>query len=258
MARKINIGAAAALSLAASSAWAQDTSPSAAPSIQVVGVGIVKTAPDIASLSFDLRGEGATADKATQMLVDRQKAIVGALSALAGADPIAIHTSDMKIEATRSPDCKGDRFDDSKRLSTGACAILGYIASESVDLRTKDTKDAGTFVGLAGRLGAENASIESYDLEDSSAARAEATAKALADARAQATAIAQGSKSSLGALLSVRNPNIEPGFADIVVTAEAAPPPPEVSAPPIMVTTLPQPIETTVRLVVTYAIGPQR
>lgn len=256
MARTISIGVAAALSLAASPAWAQDPSSPAAPSIQVVGVGIVKTAPDVASLSFDLRGEGTTADKATQMLVDRQKAIVGALSALAGTNPIAIHTSDMKIEATRSPDCKGDRFDDSKRLSTGTCAILGYVASESVDLRTKDTKDAGTFVGLAGRLGAENASIQSFDLEDSSAARAAATAKALAEARAQATAIAQGSNAPLGALLSVRNPNIEPGFADIVVTAEKAPLP-AFSPAPIVVTTLPQPIETTVRLVVTYAIGPQ-
>lgn len=255
MARKISIGAAAALGLAASSAWAQDTAAPAAPSIQVVGVGIVKTPPDVARLSFDVRGEGATADKATQALVDRQKAIVDALTALAGANPIAIHTSDMKVEAARSPACKSeDRFDGGPQLSTGGCAITGYVAHEAVGVRTRDVKDAGTFAGLAARLGADDASVEGYEVEDTAAARQAATAKALADARGQASAIAQGAGASLGALLSVRNQDVAPALYDVIVTAERAPPP-AVAAPPIVVTTLPEPIDTTVRLAVTYAIA---
>ena len=228
------------------------------PTVEVIGIGTVKPPPDIARLSFDIRGEGTTADKATQALVDRQKDVVDALTGLLGSAPIAIHTSGMKIEASRSPDCKGDDdYSDQPRLSTGPCAILGYVAGVSIDVRTKDIKDAGTAVGLAGRLGADNASIEGFDLEDKDAARREAAAKALADANDQAEAITKGSGADLGPLLSVRNQAADAEAMDVVVTASRAAPP-VVSAPPIVVTTLPQPIETTVRLVVTYAIRPKR
>jgi uncharacterized protein YggE len=256
MTRHLVIGM-AAMGLLIGPAWGQDATPRV-PTIIVVGVGTVKTAPDIARLSFDLRGEGKTADEATQALVDRQKAAANALLALLGAAPTMIHTSDMKIEVARSSDCKGDdRFNGGPQLSTGACAIAGYVASESVSVRTKDIKNAGTAVGLAGRLGADNASIDGYDVEDSAVARRQATEKALADARSQATVIAQGSDASLGTLLSVRNQDVEPALNEVIVTGQRVPPP-VVAAPPIVVTTLPQPIETTVRLAVTYAIAPRR
>ena len=105
------------------------------PTVEVIGIGTVKSPPDIARLSFDIRGEGTTADKATQALVDRQKDVVDALTGLLGSAPIAIHTSGMKIEASRSPDCKGDDdYSDQPRLSTGPCAILGYVAGVSIDV----------------------------------------------------------------------------------------------------------------------------
>lgn len=250
-----------ALGLAAFPAWSQDLPAPPTPSIQVIGTGTVKTPPDVARLSFDLRGEGKTADEATQALVNRQKAIVDALGALAQTTSMSIHTSDMKVEAARAADCKREnRFDDSDdnpRLSTGTCAITGYVASESVNVRTSDVKDAGTAVGLAGRLGADNASVEGYDIQDSAAARRQATANALADAQSQATAIARGSDAALGALLSVRTQDAE-STLDMIVTGMREPAPPMLEPAPIVVTTLPQPIETTARLVVTYAIAPRR
>jgi uncharacterized protein YggE len=255
MARHLIIGLAAS-GLIVGPALGQESTPRT-PSITVVGVGTIKSPPDVARLSFDLRGEGKTADAATQALVDRQKAITDGLLALAGSAPIAIHTSDVKVEASRSPDCKADRYDGGPQLSAGACAIAGYVASESISVRTRDIRNAGTAVGLAGRLGADDASIEGYDVEDLAAARQQATAKALADARSQASAIAGGAGTELGPLLSVRNEDATPALDEVIVTG-AHTPPPAVSPPPIAVTTLPQPIETTVRLAVSYAIGSQR
>ncbi len=89
------------------------------------------------------------------------------------------------------------------RLSTGACAILGYAATLPVNLRTHDIADAGTAVGLIGRLGGSNVHVEGFSLADANEARRRAMATALDDARAQAEALAAGTKIKLGQILSI-------------------------------------------------------
>jgi uncharacterized protein YggE len=58
-------------------------------------------------------------------------------------------------------------------------------------------------VGAAGRYGAANPKIESFELADARAARQRAITAALADARAKAQAIAAGSNAALGEVLTV-------------------------------------------------------
>ena len=221
--------------------------------IVVEGTGQVMTPPDLTSIRFTVRGEGTTADAATKALVAKQKAIVDGVTGVL-KNSAQVETGTVNIAVTRAGECRISNYNSAASLSTGPCAIAGYVATLSTTVRSKDVADAATAVGLAGRLGAENASVQSYELNNTEEARTRATAKAMDDARAQAQAIAGGSHVTLGDILSVRNGAARIAYNDIVVTeahAPPAPPPP----PPVAIKTTPAPIETTVRLQVIYAIS---
>ena len=239
----------------ATTATAQDTSDKPA-TIVVLGVGEVNTPPDIATISFSVRGEGATSDAATQALVDKQRAILSGLRDMThGA--IEVRTGNVALDAARAGDCQINRYGGSSNLSTGTCAIIGYVATLQTTVRMKDIKLAGTATALAGQRGADNASIQNFDLVADAAARRAATAAALNDARRQAETIAAGAHERLGRLLSVRDQEASDASPeDITATASRdalpivrvpAPPPPSVSLTPA-------PIATSARLTVSYAI----
>jgi uncharacterized protein len=168
-------------------------------------------------------------------------------------------TGDVQVTPVRSDDCKENDYS-APQLSTGPCAILGYVATQSVTVRTPDVKDAGTMVGLVGRGGGFDARINSFDLRDHRGAQQQATAAALNDAATKAAAIAAGSHVALGPILSINTTPRQEGEA-IMVTANRlpvaemslnSPPPP----PPVVVKLNPQPITTSSNVTVTYAINP--
>lgn len=139
------------------------------------------------------------------------------------------------------------------RLSTGECAIIGYVASLSMALRTPAVKNAGTIVGLLGRLEATEPRLTGFTLADPGAAQRRAIAAALVDAHDRAEAIAVATGSRLGRLVNAST-GVNYG-GDIVVSASrvSAPPPPAVS--PITVDLAPRPIESQTTVTVTYEIA---
>lgn len=253
MLTKIMITAASATILA-TGALAQDTGDHPS-TIVVLGVGSVDTPPDIATMAFSVRGEGGTSDAATQMLVDKQKAILAGLRDMThGA--IEVRTGTVRIDVARAGNCQINNYGGNTSLSTGACAITGYAATLDTTVRMKNIKLIGTATALAGQRGADNASIGGFDLVADAAARQAATAAALADARRQAETIATGAGEHLGKLLSVRDQQaFDATPQDIMVTAMRVPAPPPPPPPPPNVTLSPAPITTSARLTVVYAIG---
>ncbi|MBW4330822.1 SIMPL domain-containing protein [Stakelama sp. CBK3Z-3] len=223
--------------------------------IVVQGHGSVKTKPDVATIAFSINGEGKTADAAAGDLAAKQKAVLGGIEQLFGGT-MAVETGNVQVQATRAGNCDINRYSPAK-LAAGECLITGYVASLDTTVRTAKTDDAATATGLAGRLGAINASVRGYDLQNDDGARKQATRAALADARNQAEAIAQGSGVTLGDIITVSSPMASP-VEDIVVTGaravSAPPPPPPPPPPPVRIDTSPAPIETHVTLNVVYAI----
>jgi hypothetical protein len=138
--------------------------------IVVQGIGTIETPPEIATISFAVRGEGGTADAATQALVDRQKAILDGLVRLTNGR-IEVETDTVELGAARAGDCRIDGYDSTPARSTGDCAIIGYVATLETKVRMTTVAEAGTAVGLAGRLGAERSSISSYGLGDDASVR---------------------------------------------------------------------------------------
>jgi uncharacterized protein YggE len=227
------------------------------PRIIVAGTGSVSVPPDRVSIAYGVHGEGATSDEAVTAMVAKRKAIDGGLVSFA-AKPEA-RTSQVYISEVRGRDCNRAPYG-GPRLSVGECAVIGYMADLAMEIRSDAVRDAGTIVGLIGRLGATNPRIERFFLASDADARKKATIEALADAKRQAEAIAEGTGVRLGKLISASNTgsNLSPPYDDITVSARRviAPPVPPPPPPPVPVDIAARPIETQVRVQVVYAIQP--
>lgn len=242
------------LMMSAGGAVAQTAPPQ--PQIQVSGTGTAKTPPDRATVGYQVRGEGATSDEATARLRDNAKVIRTGAEGLLRGD-MELHTADFDIRPVRSRECTQNSYGQTQ-LSTGACAIQGYVATMPVSIDTPRIKDAGTLVGLIGRLGGLDAGLQRFWLKDDTAARQQAMRAALASAKAQAQLIAEGSGARLGSLLRVQDGS----FADRTIMVSGAradqappPPPPPPPAPEaIRVDLAPSPISIDVNVMVAYAI----
>ncbi len=225
------------------------------PRIIVDGYGEVKTPPNLAIIAFTVRGEGSSSDDAVRAMTAQGARIEGALRKIdAIAEPL---TGDVKVTPVRSDDCK-ETDSGSPQLSTGPCAILGYVATQSVTVHTSRINDAGTMVGLVGRGGAFDARINSFDLRNSQFAQQQAIGSALSDAAAKGAAIAAASHVTLGTILSINTTPRQLG-EQILVTAQRVPVAEMAvranAPPPVPVKVNPEPITTSANVTVTYAIG---
>lgn len=226
----------------------------AQPRITVTGFGEVKTAPDVATITYTIRGEGSASDQAVRTMTASAQQIDAALAAIHAA--AEAYTDDVKVAVVRSDDCKEQGYG-RPQLSTGACAIAGYVATQSVTLRTSAVKDAGTMVGLIGRAGGLNPRVSGYDVRDSRPAQQQAIAAAVADAAIKAQGIAAASHVRLGSILSV-NSGPRTDRQQIVISGSRIrvnTPPPPPPPPPVPVSVNPEPLTTTSYVTVTYAIA---
>ena len=221
----------------------------AAPSIVVTSDGTVDTPPDIATLTFAVRGEGSTADEAVGAMTARQKAVLQGLRSL--DHNLEVSTGAVTINEAYSGNCtasSGRKI----TLSTGDCAITGRVARIETTVVMNSAKDAGTAIGLAGRLGAANAEIQSFGLRDPQAARRRAVAAAATQARARAQAIADASGAKLGPIISVTD--YDRGEIIMYRTPAESADGVRDFAPPIIVEIDPKAVKTTVQLTVTFGL----
>lgn len=200
-----------------------------------------------------MRGEGATSDDAARALVAKRGAIDAVLAGKA-----EVRTGRLSSIAARDKSCDANDndYDPKARLSTGPCAIQGYIANLGVTARVHPITDAGTLLGLIGRLGAIDPSLREFAVTNRAVAHASAVAAAVDDARRQARAIATSSGVRLGRLRQVEDQRAQNDAAnEVVVTASRLSPPPADAPPPIAIALSPEPIETTATLIVEFEIA---
>ena len=135
-----------ALLLITASAHAQ------APSSQILvsATGTAKTAPDMATVSFTLRGEGTTSDEAASNLRSSALKVSAGVSSLLGKAE-DYHSSNFSIGQVRLKDCDANNYGQ-QRLSTGPCTVIGYIATMPVSVDTPRVADAGTLTGLVDKV----------------------------------------------------------------------------------------------------------
>jgi uncharacterized protein len=181
-----------------------------AEGITVTGMGVVRTVPDRAEISFGVVTQGRTA---SQALAANDTAIQRVVAALSGA---GIAAADIQ---TRS-------FSVSPRYSEDGEEILGYTAQNTVAAQLRNLDRAGAVIDAAVAAGANQVYGPSLSRSDTGELYRNALRAGVADARAKAQVIAGAAGVSLGAVVGVveqvASPLPEQGDARAAPAAGAA------------------------------------
>jgi hypothetical protein len=161
-----------------------DTPPAG---ITVDGTGTVHTTPDEANFSFGAESQAASADAAVAANSKTVQAVIDAIKG-AGIPDADIQTEQVSV----SP-----RYDDNGEK------IVGYSASNSVDVKIRDLTKVSAVVTAATNAGANQVYGPNLSVSEQSDLYQQALAKALDDARAKAGALASAAGVTLGRVTNI-------------------------------------------------------
>ncbi|MEK7613400.1 MAG: SIMPL domain-containing protein [Patescibacteria group bacterium] len=157
--------------------------------ITVEGVGKVTAIPDIARVSFSVNEEADTAADAQEMAAEKINAALDLLKGELGIEEKDIKTTSYNI----SP-----KYSYPRPCYSGFCpeiqyeqTIIGYTASQSIEVKIRDTKTVGDVLVALGGVGIENLSGPSFTIDDPEALKAEAREEAIEQARTKAKELAK-------------------------------------------------------------------
>lgn len=159
--------------------------------LSVAGAGKVSLPPDVAYVTVGVHTQNTDVSAAVSSnaaVVDR----VMAALAEAGVARDDMQTSNFSVYSTDQYDEFGQR--------TGA---LSYSVDNNVNVTVRDLSNMGTLLDVAVSAGANSIWGIQFDLEDKSAAQAEARDLAVENARTIASDLAEATGVSLGDLVSV-------------------------------------------------------
>jgi uncharacterized protein YggE len=187
---------------AASQIQAGSSLPADRPTIVVTGTGRAEQAPDTFVFKANIEGRGVDRLSALGELNANQSRIMASLPKLEGLTGARITTGDFGVSPVRAADCNTPYGRDESN-----CPITGYRATMPITMSGSPAERAGDAISLAAELGADGASLESYELSEMGALRETANRNAFADARRQAETLASASGQRLGRVLRVSDAN---------------------------------------------------
>lgn len=159
--------------------------------ITVTGEGSIAAAPDLAWVNIGVTHTAKTADEAVTLMSQGMESVMARLDA-AGIAPSDIQTGQLSLYPT---------YDD--RSYESSPAVNGYVASIAVDVRVRDLAKLGGILDAVVEDGANTFGGIRFDLDDPSAAYADARRDAVADGRAKAELYAEAAGVTLGALVTL-------------------------------------------------------
>ncbi len=186
---------AAAGLVAVLSACDASSSPATTPDadlrqVTVVGAGEVQGTPDTLTVSASIEFVAPDVTGAMNQTSDRQQAVINAL-VNAGVDRKDISTTQVSLQ----PQFAGG----------DSTAIIGYRASNSIDVKIRQLDAASQALALIVSTGGDATRINSvnYSIEDDSQLVKDARSRAFNDAKDRAEQYAQLSGLSLGKVISI-------------------------------------------------------
>jgi len=201
---RIQLLAAAAFTVAiAASAQAQPLEQ-ASPSIVVRTEASVEAPAEWVGLSWRVRGEGRSAVDAMKAMNVTHERVKSGLAALPGMTRLTAETSDLSVSEVRGDKC-GDDGGDESRLSTGACAVVGYLAEIRVDAVIAPAARVGDAASLANELGARTVQIRSGGIDHPEQLADRAAKAALDKAHHEAQVLAAASGGRLGRVIRIQD-----------------------------------------------------
>ncbi|MFN4100901.1 MAG: SIMPL domain-containing protein [Pararhodobacter sp.] len=160
--------------------------------LSVVGEGLSRVAPDMATVQVGVTTQADSAAEAMRLNSEQQNAVIEALNG-AGIDGRNIQTSGVTLTPLM-------RYDDGQPPS-----VTGYQASNLVSVRMADLARVGEVLDTIVTAGANEINGITFSREDDADAIDEALRAAVADARRKAEVLAEASGLSLGAVITMRD-----------------------------------------------------
>lgn len=176
------------------------TSDSSEPirTITVTGNGKVELTPDTAYIYIGVHSEGPDAVEAVSSNNEKSEAVKEAL--------VALGVAEKDIQTTNFSIYPQPRYDDQGQ-PTGE---ITYMVDNTVYVKVGDLDKVGEILDAAVKAGANSINGISFDLEDKSAAMAEAREKAVDDANVQAQQLAEAAGVSLGPVITISTSSVTP------------------------------------------------
>ncbi|HLI84696.1 MAG TPA: SIMPL domain-containing protein [Bryobacteraceae bacterium] len=169
-------------------------------SIQATGTASVSAAPDQAQLTIGVVTEGATAEAAASANASTTTAVLDAVRRVLGNSG-STPTRNYSI----SP-----RYSSDPRNPIDSHRIVGYTASNNIQVTTSDLSLVSKLIDAASGAGANDIGGVSFQLKNPQPVQQQALSLATKEALAHAAAIAAGLGAKLGAVISAQE---EAGFA---------------------------------------------
>ncbi len=200
--------------------------------ISVMGIGSVTLTPDVATVVVGVNERASTASAA------QSEAASAMSSVLAAVKKHGIANSDLAtVNVGLNP-----VYD----YSNNSQKLLGFEASQSLQVKVRNLSDTGKLIDDAVSAGATSVQGISFSVNDPTAATSQARTAAIADARARALELARAAGVSLGGVVSISEVSAP---SPMPVAYEASPAGKGASTPVVPGTT-----EVTVQVQVSYAI----
>ncbi len=155
-------------------------------SISVTGDGEANAIPDVGQFSFSVAAKGTTAAEAQEMSGTKINEILAYLMDQ-GVEEKDIKTRDYNLNPRyryENPGCTGGW------CPPGQETPDGFDVSQTIEVKVRDTTNAGALISGVGEKGATNMSGLAFTVDDQSSVKAEARTKAIADAKQEAEKIA--------------------------------------------------------------------
>lgn len=197
------------------------------PLVRVNIAETLRTPPDEASLTVGTQAKASTATAAVAANKVKTEKLLATIRA-AGIRERDIQTQGIQLQ----PDYRWDRQPD----GNGHQTLVGYIASNSVQIKTREIDKITTLLDALTTAGADTVYGPNFAISDPAPLRKEARIRAMARGQAEATEYARNNGYTSVRLLSVEE-GVSYRGTDIVVTggriaqANALPPPPPPPAP---------------------------
>jgi len=187
----------------------------------------LRTPPDEASITVGTQAKGSTATAAVAANKVKTEKLLAAIRA-AGIRERDIQTQGIQLQ----PDYRYDR----EPNGNGRQVLIGYIASNSVQIKTRDIDKLTTLLDALTTAGADTVYGPNFAISDPAPLRKEARIRAMARGQSEATEFARNNGYTSVRLLSVEE-GVSYRGTDVVVNGlqgrnmSAPPPPPPPPAP---------------------------
>jgi uncharacterized protein YggE len=176
--------------------------------ISVNGVGRVMAAPDVADISIGVYEQAKEASDASQRAAESMDSVIQALLGL-GIAEADIQTTSLTLNP---------RYD----WNTEPAKVVGWEASNIVDVTVRDIDSVGTVVDTAVAAGANQINGITFRVEDPTEAEAIARSSAVADARAKADQLAADAGVEIIGIVSISESTVQPPQPFYMERAEMA------------------------------------